>query len=227
LPNAHSSPATGSACRLGAAIKAGGNRSHSHNDIGSFVVSVGKEQPVGEPGGPHAYTSKTFSKDRYALKLLNSFGHPVPVVAGSLQVDATKVHPKVLYTNFTEKADVISIDMACAYNVPELQKMVRAMWYDRSGKGLVTIVDEVVFSKPSSFELCLPTNGKWKQTGPNMLEFTIGKERVSAEIRTPDGFDVTSEMIDEQSKPSFARVGIKLKKPVQSAKVAVLFRPVD
>ena len=37
--------------------------------------------------------------------------------------------------------------------------------------------------------------------------------------------NVTSEMIDEQSKPPFARVGIKLKKPVQAAKVTIRFRP--
>ncbi|MDD4873150.1 MAG: hypothetical protein PHR77_21565, partial [Kiritimatiellae bacterium] len=218
-------PATGSVCRLGVAIKAGGNGSHSHNDVGAFVVALGKEQPVGEPGGPHAYTRQTFSKERYALKLLNSFGHPVPVVAGNLQIEATKVHPKVLSTKFTDKADEISMDIACSYNVPELQKLVRTMRYEREGTGTVIITDEVVFNKPSSFELGLPTNGKWKQSGPATLEFIIGKECVLAEIETPDGFDVTSEVIDEQSKPPFPRVGIKLKKPVQAAKVVVRFRP--
>jgi len=218
-------PAANTACRLGVAIKAGGNGSHSHNDVGSFVVSLGKEQPVGEPGGPHAYTSTTFSNERYTLKLLNSFGHPVPVVAGTLQLTATMVHPKVISTNFTGNVDEITMDIACAYKVPELQRLVRTMLYDRTGKGSVKVIDNVAFSKPSAFELGLPTNGKCKQTGPSTLEFSIGGESVVAEIETPDGFDVTTETINEQSKPAFERIGIKLKKPVKSARITARFRP--
>jgi len=218
-------PAPGSGCRLGAAIKAGGNSSHSHNDVGSFVIALGREEPVGEPGGPHSYTSQTFSKERYTLKLLNSFGHPVPVVAGRLQVDATRIHPQILSTRFTDAADEISMDLACAYAVPELKKLVRTLRYERRAPGAVTIADDVAFDQPAAFELGLPTNGSWKQTGPKTLEFSLGAERLTAEIETPDGFEVTTETIAEQSKPPFTRLGLRLKQPVRSARVTVRFRP--
>jgi hypothetical protein len=73
-------PGNPSAGHLSAAIKAGGNGSHSHNDIGSFVISFDGQQPVGDPGGPHAYDNETFGPKRFEKNILNSFGHPVPVV---------------------------------------------------------------------------------------------------------------------------------------------------
>lgn len=218
-------PAPRSRCRVGAAIKAGGNRSHSHNDIGSFVIALGTNQPVGEVGGPQVYDRQTFSPDRYKLRLINSFGHPVPVIAGRLQVDATRVHPKVVATNFTDGADEISIDMTCAYDAPELRKLVRTMKYSRQGEGSVTITDRVSFSPPADYELGLPTNGQWKQIDDKTLEFSINDKSVTARIDTPDGFEVTCETIDEQGKPPFPRVGIKLRKPVKEAVISVVFAP--
>jgi len=218
-------PAPGSGVRLGAAIKAGGNSSHSHNDVGSFVIALGREEPVGEPGGPQSYTRQTFSADRYALRLINSFGHPVPVVAGRLQVNAVTVHPQVLATRFTDAADEISMDLACAYAVPGLKKLVRTLRYERHAPGAVTITDAVEFAQPETFELGLPTLGAWKQTGPRTLEFTMGGERLTAEIATPDGFTVTTDTIAEQSKPPFTRLGLKLQQPVRAARVTVRFTP--
>lgn len=107
-------PAGGSPSRLSVAIKAGGNGSHSHNDIGSIVVAVGPTVLAGDPGGPFAYDNQTFTAQRFIRKLLNSFGHPVPVVAGQLQVDATKVHPRVLATQFAPDADEMQLDLTAA-----------------------------------------------------------------------------------------------------------------
>jgi hypothetical protein len=58
-----------------------------------------------DSGGPFAYNNRTFSPERYTYKILNSVGHPVPVVAGQLQRDATKVHPRVLKTSFNDDQD--------------------------------------------------------------------------------------------------------------------------
>jgi hypothetical protein len=45
-----SRPAPGG--NMGVTIKAGGNRSHSHNDIGSFSIGLRDTQILGDPGGP-------------------------------------------------------------------------------------------------------------------------------------------------------------------------------
>lgn len=217
-------PKIGTTNRISAAIKAGGNSSHSHNDIGSFVIASGGEILVGDPGGPRAYNNKVFGPERFTYKILNSFGHPVPVVAGQLQRDATKVHPKVLKTIFTEARDEIHIDLKPAYAVPELKNLVRTLRYLRNGAGAVEIEDEVEFTKLTSFELALPTLGSFKQIDKRTIEFASGGEKIYATIETPDGFELTSERIEELDAPPFIRLGIKLSKPVTAATVKVIFR---
>ena len=218
-------PASGSAAQLSAAIKAGGNTSHSHNDIGAFAVALRGRQVVGDPGGPHAYDDKTFGPERYERKMLNSFGHPVPVVAGQLQVDATKVHAKVLQTKFTATSDEIKIDLKPAYNVPELKKLVRTMNYSRAGEGEVVIQDSVLFASPQTFEVAIPTLGTVRRVGERGIEFEFEGQKLIAEVQTPDGFELATDRIEELGAPAFTRPGIKLLKPVTQAQVVVTFRP--
>jgi hypothetical protein len=220
-------PAPGTTSKVSAAIKAGGNGSHSHNDIGSYVIAVGDEILAGDPGGPFAYNNKVFGPERFTYKLLNSFGHPVPVVAGRLQLDATKVHPRVLRTDFTPAADEIVMDLKPAYDVPELRELVRTMRFARTGGGAVVIEDHVVFSKPMGFEEGLPTLGKVKRVDARTFEFALGGEKIPVQVETPDGFKVTSERIEELDAPAFTRLGFQLSKPVTKATVKVTFQPVE
>lgn len=217
-------PKTGTSNRISVAIKAGGNSSHSHNDIGSFVIASGAEILAGDPGGPHAYNNKTFGPERFTYKILSSFGHPVPVVAGELQRDATKVHPKVLKTRFTDTQDEIQIDLKPAYDVPTLKKLVRTLRYSRSGTGAVEIEDAVAFTQPQPFELVLPTLGNVKQLDARTIEFSMNEEKIMAEVQTPDGFELTLERVKELDAPAFIRFGLKLLKPVTTATVKVAFR---
>src|SRR6185312_12999312 len=83
---------------LAVTIKTSGNTGHSHNDVGSFVIGLDATQPVGDPGGPSYYTAETFSSKRLTSRLINSYGHPVPVIGGQQQLDATHVHASVLKT---------------------------------------------------------------------------------------------------------------------------------
>ncbi|MBF0545002.1 MAG: hypothetical protein HQM08_11235 [Candidatus Riflebacteria bacterium] len=79
-------PGPDSLCQLGIVIKPGIEGSHCHHDAGSYVIVSGKKQLTGDPGGPWVYNSKTFGPERFTLfKLLNSYGHPVPVISGKLQ----------------------------------------------------------------------------------------------------------------------------------------------
>jgi len=78
-------PASNSSSHMAAALKGGHNdEHHNHNDVGSFVVVVGDKPLLIDPGG-EVYTARTFSNRRYESNVLNSFGHPVPMVAGKLQ----------------------------------------------------------------------------------------------------------------------------------------------
>ncbi|MDH3280259.1 MAG: glycoside hydrolase family 88 protein, partial [Gammaproteobacteria bacterium] len=219
-----SRPGAGSSSRLAVTIKAGGNGSHSHNDIGSYSIGVGSKQPVGDPGGLRYYSKRSFGARRYASNVLNSYGHPVPVVAGHLQLNAAKVKPRVLETYFTDVQDEISIDMASAYAVPGLTALKRTMRYDRAGVGSVEIADQFEFASPNTFEVALTTVGKWKRVSANVIAFISGKEMLKASIETPGAFDLVQERIKENGT-EFERIGIRLRDPLQSGTIQVRFVP--
>lgn len=218
--------------QLAITIKADGNGGHSHNDIGSFAIGLGSTQPVGDPGGPAYYTAQTFSRDRLLSPLLNSFGHPVPVIGGHLQLDATKVHAKVVKTKFTPTEDSIAINMTAAYDAPHLRRLVRTMHYFRSGAGAIEIQDHFTLTGPTTIEESLPTHGTWKQTGPDTLVFTAlpehaaqqTPERLQVTLNAPGSLQIVAQKIDVYGNP-FTRVGIRI--PMKkSGTVTMRFTPV-
>lgn len=218
-------PATGTSNLLSAAIKAGGNGSHSHNDIGSYVIAVGDQILAGDPGGPFAYNNKVFGPERFTYKILNSFGHPVPVVAGHLQADATRLHPRVTGACFTDGGEEITLDLKSAYHVPELRRLVRTLSYARAGQGGVVITDDFVFTRPMTFAEGLPTLGTVKRLDATTLEFHRGGQRLRVTVEAPDGFNLTSERVEELGAPAFNRLGFELLKPVASATIKITFCP--
>ncbi len=218
-------PAAGSPNRLSAAIKAGGNGSHSHNDIGSCVIAVGDQLLAGDPGGPFAYNNKVFGPERFTYKILNSFGHPVPVVADCLQTDATHLHPRVTATHFTAAGEEISLDLKSAYKVPELLGLLRTMTYARAGQGRVVITDHVRFTRPMPFAEGLPTLGAVKRLDASTLEFERGGQTLRVTVETPDGFNLTTERVEELGAPAFNRLGFELLKPVADATIKIIFCP--
>ena len=216
----------GSASRLGIAIKAGGNFSHSHNDIGSYVIALGEDEPTGDPGGPDHYDSETFSPKRYDRAIFNSYGHPVPLIAGQKQILATDAKPAVLSTSFTPKRDEIKMDITSAYAVPALKQLTRTMDYDRTDAGGITITDEAAFTEKTTFEDALITRGTWKQLDPETILLTIGTSTISVTVKSPQGgITLKPEVIKERNSPEFTRIGLVLKEPVEAAQIQMEFRP--
>ena len=87
-------PGAGSKAQFGVALKGGHNAEHhNHNDVGSFLVAIGGGAPLLDPGA-EVYTARTFSSKRYDSGVLNSFGHPVPRVAGKLQRSGRQAEAK-------------------------------------------------------------------------------------------------------------------------------------
>lgn len=211
--------------RMAASIKASGNENHSHNDVGSFVVAVGKEQLVGDPGGPHYYNGDMFGPKRYTYKSLNSFGHPVPVIDGVLQRDATKVKAQVLSTKFSEEVDEIAIDLRDAYEVEALTKLVRTLKFDRRGGGSVVVEDVMECTRPVIYEMALPTHGTWKKVDSRTLEFAKGDQRMRVVIEAPSDVSFSEERVEENA-PAFVRVGVRVDQPMTRGVVRMVMMPV-
>jgi hypothetical protein len=205
---------------LGVALKGGHNAEHhNHNDVGSFVVALGHATPLLDPGA-EVYTARTFSAKRYDSNVLNSFGHPVPIVAGQLQRPGRDAQAKVLKTEFTDARDTLVLDIASAYPVKSLKKLVRTFIFSRNGRGSLRVVDEVEVSRPESFGTALITFSKWKSVGPTQFVVGEGAEAVrvdvAADVATPK---FRSEEIKEDlvARKTPVRLGFDLPEPVTKA----------
>jgi len=220
-------PAPGSPCRMGVALKGGHNAEHhNHNDVGSYVVVVGKRAVLLDPGA-ETYTARTFSKDRYVSKLLNSFGHPVPLVAGKLQREGRDAQAKVLRTEFTDSADTLALDIASPYPCPELKRLERTFVYSRDGAGSLTVTDTVEFASPQSFGTALITLGKWERADDGSLRVSNGDEAVRVEVKVKGGeFTVQAEEIIEDAPVKPTRIGINLTQLVTAATVTLRITPI-
>ncbi|MCA9448501.1 MAG: heparinase II/III family protein, partial [Candidatus Omnitrophica bacterium] len=140
---------------LSVAMKGGHNsEQHNHNDVGSYQVTFGGKTFLVDPGS-EVYTKRTFSSRRYESDVLNSYGHPVPIVAGQLQKLGREAQGVVLQSDFTPERDTLSIDLTSAYGAPTLEKLVRTFIYDRTGDGTFTIRDTVRFKEPTEFGTAL------------------------------------------------------------------------
>lgn len=95
------------------AAKAGDNDdSHNHNDVGSIIVYK-DGAPLLIDVGPEAYTSKTFSAQRYEIWTMQSSYHNTPEINGQMQLPGEKYRATDVTCNLKEKT--ISMDIAAAY----------------------------------------------------------------------------------------------------------------
>ena len=221
-------PGPGSTPRLAVAIKGGNNGvNHGHNDSGSFSVVVGTNMVICDPGG-EVYTARTFSSHRYDSKVLNSFGHAVPIVAGQLQRHGFDARAVVLATNFTAAADGIVFDLRSAYVVPDLQKLERTFVYRRGQSTCLEVRDEASFSAPERFESVLVTWGKIEHPSANELTLSDGTGAVRVTIDTGGvPFHLREESINEdtENKRKPVHLGIVLDDKVSSAVVTLRIYP--
>jgi len=187
-------------------IKAGGNGNHSHNDVGAFSIGIKSTQIVGDPGGPSFYIADTFNTKRYTYRLLNSFGHPVPQIDGTLQLEATTVHPTVISTKFTPVQDTIVMDITAAYNDPNLKKLLRTMKYSRGANASVEITDDFDIAGPADIVESLPTHGTCKQIDPKTLQFDFEDAHLIVTLEGPAAFTISQDKINDMGNP-FTRVG--------------------
>ena len=220
-------PSSESEAELGVALKGGHNAEHhNHNDVGSYLLAVSGGAPLLDPGG-EVYTARTFSSKRYDSGVLNSFGHPVPRVAGKLQRTGPQAAAKVVRTQFTDAGDTIVLDLRAAYDVKELELLLRTFVYSREEAGSLTVSDEVQFSQPSTFGTALVTFSKWRQAGPNRLVVGEGKQAVEVTIDA-GGLDLKVEpvKIEEDLKGGKipTRLGLELVEPTAHATITLTIK---
>jgi hypothetical protein len=215
---------------LSVAMKGGHNAEHhNHNDLGSYVVTAGAGPVLLDPGA-EVFTNQTFSDRRYDSKVLNSYGHSVPVVDGQLQATGRQAEAKVLKTLFTPARDEFALDLTSAYPVKGLNQLTRAFTYDRSGGTSLQVEDELHAERPMTFETALITYGTLERKQDGALDITNGANggvRVSVETGG-EPYEVTEEviqanMLNTKLKPR--RIAVRLVEPTSKAKVRLTVTP--
>lgn len=223
-----SRPAPGSDCVMGVALKGGNNNEHhNHNDLGSYVVVI-KDRPVLLDPGAETYTARTFSNKRYDSKLLNSFGHPVPVVAHELQRTGAKAQARVISTRFTDETDTFRLDLSSAYPTPSLTRLERTFVYSRKGKGSLTITDDFRFSQQRSFGTALITRGQWRQLDDKRIRITDGDAAVDVAVDSGGAeLKIEAETIKEDAPVQPTRIGLNLAKATRGATITLTITPAE
>ena len=209
---------------FGAAIKGGHNDElHNHNDLGSFVVALGATVLLADPGS-EVYTARTFSARRYESEVLNSRGHPVPVVAGRLQSTGRAFAAQVRATEWTRARDRLLLDLRGAYEVPSLRRLEREFLCRRGADEAFVITDDFEFSTPESFGSALITFSPWREISPGLLELGTGNDRVHVRVETEGGnVAVTATTITENlpggRQPT--RLGLDFTQPLARGRLRV------
>ena len=91
--------------------------------------------------------------------------------------------PDIVRTLLTQR----EIDIALAYDVPDLKALRRIFTYARQGLGSLSVKDEFSFDSPRSFGTALLTFGTWKKTGP--AEFLAYDFDQAVRVRVEGGGD--------------------------------------
>jgi len=213
---------------LAVAIKAGHNGvSHGHDDLGSFVLTLGKSVLLAD-SGREVYTVRTFSKDRYQSKVLNSFGHSVPIVDDVLQGHTASAKAEVVRRDFTDAADTLELDLRSAYPSADLKSLRRTFTFERRDAGVLTINDEVQFApgKAHRFGVTFITFSHFKQVAANTIHIWDDKSAVQIDLEGSGMLKISTETIDEDTRTPTKPLRIAaLLDASEKANVHVTIRP--
>ena len=209
------------------AVKAGNNgEMHNHNDVGSYTVAFGRLQPCCDPGG-EIYTRRTFSAKRYESALLNSWGHPVPVINGEKQPAGAEYCGTILQHEARNGYQAAVIDLKNAYSYHGLLQLTRTVRNDARIRNSIKIVvrDNVEFNIPSHFGTAIITFEHFT-VEDHRITFTGDGKTVTAEISSEGGeIKLTPEPIQENSSSgkTATRIGIDFKQPIRSGSITVIY----
>jgi hypothetical protein len=122
---------------------------HSHTDIATFIVNVGGESLLPDPGRG-LYSKDYFRQRRYENIFNNSYSHNLPRIGGALQSPGPEFGGRRRFYGIIVERGVRSdtkfavIDYHNAYDVPALTRARRTLELNTSS-GVVTLHDDFAF----------------------------------------------------------------------------------
>ncbi len=159
--------------------------------------------------------------------MLNSYGHPVPVVAGKLQSPGAQARGEVLATECTDAVDRLVLSLKSCYDVPELEQLERR-FENRRAEGVMVIEDRVKFSTPQSFGTALITLERAQRQAPDRLLVYDAQRALAVTVEAEGGaWEYALEEIENAGRAQPRRLGITFTAPVREARVRFTVRPTE
>ena len=229
---------------MAVSIKGGNNAEHhNHNDLGTFEVVLGMEKLCVDPGAQLYGRNSGASRGRYESEMMNSFGHPVPVVAGKLQSTGRNAKAEIIEKDFSIIEDYLKLDLSSAYDVETLEKLTRSYVFKRGKISELVVTDEVSYTQLEKFENALivdtynqaimnQLSGEWHLSGKNQWIIHKGKRAIQVTVYSPGNEIILKEKpvaahpgrMPEGYNP--IRLGFALKDKVKSAQIIMKITPV-
>lgn len=215
---------TSGGARLGMSVNGGHNdEPHNHNDLGSYTIMLDGVEMGGDPGG-EVYTERTFSALRYESRIVNSYGHPVPVVDLKLQGTGRQFAAEVLKTSFLDARDEIVYDLTGAYPLCSLESLTRRVVFDRV-RGEIAVTDAAKFSKPSAFEVPFITCRDWKKGADGSFVFAHPDDGRALKMSIVSSAPVVlrDEKLANPGRTDVERLGFSFANLVRNATLTMTF----
>ena len=175
-------------------MKGGHNQEfHNHNDIGSYVLVHNDRAVLLDPGQPRYNMDSFHSGKSYVNKLRSSYGHPVPVCNGSLQLFGRA--SAAVVEQCDENGAILNL--SAAYRNSGAVQVRRQVEIDRQKKQ-VKLTDTAGFSQPGEFAVPLITFGKWEIVSPGKLRiYRDGEWEIFCTAAASGEYEISDELIDE------------------------------
>ena len=210
------------------AVKAGHNaENHNHSDIGTYELFLDTDMITGDIGAP-SYTAGAFSPDNPAR---SSWGHPVPMINGTLQSNGIEFKGIITKTDFSETMDKVVMNIKPAYEIPALQSLTRTMTNDKSGSGTIIIEDYFKASEEVDFGTAIMTLNAYKIVNDSTVIIQSENHKVKAQIKA-EGFlvqirDSIVPVKNLREKGPAYRIGINAVKPSKEGKVTITYTSIS
>jgi hypothetical protein len=170
---------------------------------------------------------------------MNSFGHPVPRVAGDLQRTGQEARAVTTRTEFASDdngRDVWEIDLTSAYDGTKLERLTRTFIFERAEGGRLEIVDRVKFRKEAGAQdfdsaLILHHSQRAERRGEDGLRIRGERKAVDVTWSASGGRLIVHEEpvhgIVPDRTPIGRRLGITFQQPVTEGEIHMVFVPAN
>ncbi len=161
-----------------AVLAANNNRTHNHNDTGSYILYL-DGMPVAIDTGAEAYSAKNSGAERYSIWTMSSAYHNLPTIGGIAEHAGPEYKATQRKYSSNDQRAVYSFDIAQAYPAAAgVKSWMRTVTLDRV-RDVITVKEKFEFARavPVSLTVMTPRIATVATGGSLVLKLAAGEGR--------------------------------------------------